>query len=346
MAVKRYFMVISKTRLDESQIGMKPITASENDRYLDLNNRLDDNSRLVCDDNIFEKFSDALTERNELLTLKNKNSESLHIIREKSKEINKELPPNSDDLEPCIDDENNKTKKPHNTTPVIIVVEIPEEVPLKYNGSDQLTVDIPQYNHNRGFSLGTISLKLTHYDENGNIKSFSKKYPNSYDALIKQKTNNSTIINYNAGRFAKLFQDYADKSGFSFKGVLFWHVKRHHGKAAGDLALTLRSMSDSSNEDIMKTLVEKYLYITLVSNKEVKSGGSFHRRLDYSMLQLSHGRYSSVEEYLEANQDFKMEFKETNGLLEPTTNNNSSDSDIDYNSESSGSHSDSFKPGQ
>lgn len=212
--------------------------------------------------------------------------------------------------------------------PVIVLIEKPDNLIFNENEDDNhftLKLKANDVQDDQHLQL-TPAIKVlnyaTHLSYFSFTESFIKQYPSSYKELIKDK-DPEKLGDFDPNKIANLFQDYADKSGFI---GIFWGHWRHHGDAAKNIAKELNKKSNAGTGTIKKILADAYLYETLINKNPVVPDGSFQRRLDYSILQLSDGLYTSMGEFLEANPRIVKEFKIFNNLI---TNEIFSDTDSD-----------------
>lgn len=100
-------------------------------------------------------------------------------------------------------------------------------------------------------------------------------------------------------KIANLFDDYA-KKGTGFSALIHFHMFRHDKniQKAKEIAKALRSelFSHASNTEIADYLVTKFYELNKKEYK-VNQNGSFARRMNYAIAQLTDGMFYSVNEY-------------------------------------------------
>lgn len=117
----------------------------------------------------------------------------------------------------------------------------------------------------------------------------------SYLSLTKQLQGEQG----NAEQIGELFADYA-KKGSGFSALIHFHLFRHDQtiQKAKEIAKDLAkdSFSRASNMDIAKYLLEKYDSLK-ATDFTVNPKGSFARRTNYAILQLTNGLCQNIDEF-------------------------------------------------
>lgn len=113
-------------------------------------------------------------------------------------------------------------------------------------------------------------------------------------------TNGITSERGNANKIAKLFADHASKGGKTFSGFIHSHFFRHDAtiKKAQEISDELQQIAhrEDNNEDVALYLAEKFKSLEAEGFK-VNPDGSFARRINYAILQLTNGFCHSVADF-------------------------------------------------
>lgn len=170
------------------------------------------------------------------------------------------------------------------TSEIIIVIDIPSQ---SVNDNKFDFIDL--------FPEDSTTKELVSVFGANELFNSRKMYPASYHDLIEEfdykpgATNNAAVI-------ANLFHDYWDK-GTGIKRIVFFHTNRNHTQLAKELVdeLSKKEHSNWSNEQIAEAIRANYMLAKEKPGFDTK--GSFARRANFAIVQLSHGYCESVEQY-------------------------------------------------
>jgi len=134
-------------------------------------------------------------------------------------------------------------------------------------------------------------------------------YLPTYHNLIKQFNAKPDAVT-NSKVIANLFFDYWDK-GTGIKSFMFFHRRRKHTQLANDLLQELGGDKSLTNDEIATSILSAYNKAAAV--KDFNPEGSFAKRCNFAIFNLTNGYCETVPEYSVYKQSL------TNEPTDPTT---------------------------